>query len=97
MFILGTKTSEELLANEEQRLALVRCIEVIREAGNDVSVVVKAALPTIPWPATYGMRNRLIHNYGNTNYRVVFDMIRDDLPAMASVLAAYLSTHGHPV
>ncbi len=64
IFILGPATYQELMANEEERLALVRCIEVIGEAGHEVSPPVKAMLPSIPWPAMYGMRNRLIHDYG---------------------------------
>ena len=45
IFILGQRSFDELLANEEKRLALVRCIEVIGEAGHDVSPAVKDALP----------------------------------------------------
>ena len=36
IFILGERSFDALLANEEKRLALARCIEVIGEAGNDV-------------------------------------------------------------
>ena len=56
IFMLGNRSYEELMANEEKRLALVRCIEVIGEAGDKVSSPVKSALPAIPWPAMYGMR-----------------------------------------
>lgn len=56
IFMLGNHSFAEVLANEEKRLALVRCIEVIGEAGHEVSDPVKATLPTIPWPAMYGMR-----------------------------------------
>ncbi len=85
------------MANEEKRLALVRCIEVIGESGHEVSAAIKAALPSVPWPAMYGMRNRLIHDYGNTNYRVVFDVVNDDLSALAQTVAAFLAQQGYVV
>ena len=45
----------------------------------------------------YGMRNRLIHDCGNTNYKVVHDVVTNDLPGLASVLASFLAQHGHVV
>jgi uncharacterized protein with HEPN domain len=94
--ILGDLTLEGLMANEEKRLALARCLEVIGEAGHGVSPAVKSALNTIPWPSMYGMRNRLIHDYGKTNYQIVFESIRDDLPGMAPVIAPFLAANGYP-
>jgi uncharacterized protein with HEPN domain len=41
------------------------------------------------------MRNRLIHDYGNTNYRVVHDVVSGDLPGLATALASFLAQHGH--
>jgi uncharacterized protein with HEPN domain len=84
-----------LTIDEEKRLALVRCVEVIGEAGNEVGPTVRAMLPAIPWHAMTGMRNRLIHDYGNTNYLVVYDVVKDDLPQLASMIAAFLMQHGY--
>lgn len=97
VFILGGRSYDELMANEEKRLALVRCIEVIGEAGHEVSPAVQALMPSIPWPAMYGMRNRLIHDYGNTNYQVVYDVVKGDLPGLAAALALFLAQNGHVV
>jgi uncharacterized protein with HEPN domain len=50
IFILGSATYEEMMANEEKRLALVRCLEVIGEAGHDVSPPVSdASLDSVAW------------------------------------------------
>ena len=37
-------------ANAMAKLAVVRCVEVIGEAGHHVSPAVQAAQPTVPWP-----------------------------------------------
>lgn len=95
--ILGALSVDDMLAIEEKRLALVRCVEVIGEAGQKVSPAVKDALSDVPWPAMYGMRNRLIHDYGNTNYEVVYDVVVGDLPRLVSVIATFLSGYGHDV
>jgi uncharacterized protein with HEPN domain len=95
--ILGSNSFATLMVNEEKRLALVRCLEIIGEAGQKVSVAVKTGLPMVPWPSLYGMRNRLIHDYGNTNYEVVYDVVVEDLPAMASAIDGFLAQHGRRV
>jgi len=95
--ILGDLSFDALMSNDEKRLALVRCVEVIGEAGQRVSPVVKTMLPAVPWPAMYGMRNRLIHDYGNTNYEVVYDVVKDDLPSLASAIVSFLADHGHEI
>ncbi len=95
--ILGRRSYDELMTNEEKRLALVRCVEIIGEAGENVSPGVKSALASIPWPAMYGMRNRLVHDYGNTNYRVVYDVVSGDLPGMAGQVATFMAEQGHPL
>ncbi|TVR44130.1 MAG: DUF86 domain-containing protein [Planctomycetota bacterium] len=95
--ILGDCSFDELMGLEEKRLALVRCIEVIGEAGQKVSPVAKSALSAVPWPAMYGMRNRLIHDYGNTNYEVVYDVVTGDLPGLAAIIADFLVQHGQDI
>jgi uncharacterized protein with HEPN domain len=55
--LLGAKTIEEMTVDLGVRHGVVRCVEVIGEAGHQVSPAVQAALPTIPWPLMWGMRN----------------------------------------
>ncbi len=69
---------------------MVRCVEVIGEAGHQVSDKVEAELPTIPWHLMWGMRNRLIHDYGNTNYRIVYEVVREHLPGVIDSITTYL-------
>lgn len=89
--LLGGMTLPEMEANVMARLALARCVEVIGEAGQRVSPQVQEALPSVPWHLMYGMRNRLIHDYGNTNYEIVFKVVREELPGLIAILEARLS------
>ena len=36
----------------------------------------------IPWRAMKGMRNRIVHEYGNVDLAVVYDTIKNDIPKL---------------
>ena len=38
------------------------------------------------WYKVSGMRNRLVHDYGNVDYRVVFLTAKNDLPKLRSIV-----------
>lgn len=84
--LLGDSSLAELRDDLGKRHGVVRCIEVVGEAGHQVSDAVKAELSAIPWHLMYGMRNRLIHDYGNTNYRIVYEVVRQELPGLIATL-----------
>lgn len=47
--LLGDSLLDDLRNDLSKRHGVVRCVEVIGEAGHQVSDKVKAELPTIPW------------------------------------------------
>lgn len=89
--VLADRSLEALEADETSKLAVVRCIEVIGEAGHQVSPATQATLPTIPWHLMWGMRNRLIHDYGNTDYRIVYRVVREELPGLVAAIDTFLA------
>jgi uncharacterized protein with HEPN domain len=70
--IVADRTWEAFEADDTVKLAAVRCVEVIGEAGHKVSAEVQRSISTIPWHLMWNMRNRLIHDYGNTDFRIVY-------------------------
>ena len=38
-----------------------------------------------------GMRHRLVHDYGRTDYEIVWDVVQNKLPALCTELTAYLA------
>jgi uncharacterized protein with HEPN domain len=92
--ILDDMTQQQMQADAKTRHALVRCLEVIGEAAHQVSPPVRNALPTVPWPMMWGMRNRLIHDYGNTDYGIVYRVVAQDLPGLIEDLRVFLTEHG---
>jgi uncharacterized protein with HEPN domain len=69
-------------------LALTRLIEVIGEAASGVSVETRDSLPSIPWRNIVGMRNRLIHDYGNVNLDILWKTASEGIPELIAALGS---------
>ncbi len=92
--MLADRALDVFMTDETAKLAVVRCVEVIGEAGHQVSSTTQAALPTVPtvpWRLMWGMRNRLIHDYGNTDHRILHNVVIEELPTLAAVIEAFLA------
>lgn len=65
------KTQEEFKQDRKLHLSVVHLLEIIGEAGNQISEEVKEQYVDIPWKRIIGMRNRLIHGYFNIDLAIV--------------------------
>jgi uncharacterized protein with HEPN domain len=79
-------------ANRMLTLSLVKCIEIIGEAANQISPTLKASSPDIPWSVVIAMRHRLIHGYYDVDPDIVWDTIHEDLPTLIIQLEKLLTT-----
>ena len=75
-------SENEFLANSMAHDAVVRQIEIIGEAARNVSDEFQEKHSTVPWLKMIGIRNKIIHEYFNVNYAIVWDTIKDDLPRL---------------
>ena len=48
------------------------------------------AHPEIAWNQMYGMRNRIVHDYEGVNIRLVWEIIRDDIPELKRTITELL-------
>ena len=39
-----------------------------------------------PWNAIYGLRNRIVHDYGSVDLNVVFSTLKNDIPDLLELL-----------
>lgn len=73
--------------------AIVRTLAVIGEAANRVHKVAPdfvAAHPGVPWSLMRGMRNKIIHDYFDVAWDVVWNTVRDDLPPLLQQVKSLL-------
>jgi len=73
------------------RRAFVRSLEVIGEAAKHVSEPSRARHPDIPWRAMAGMRDRVVHDYLGVDYEIVWDVVRNKIPALRIELERILA------
>jgi uncharacterized protein with HEPN domain len=81
------KTRESLEENDELLgFAIVRAIEVVGEAASKVTLETRRDLTEIPWHNIIGMRNRIVHDYLNVDYDVVWAVVTKNLPPLVEQL-----------
>lgn len=74
--------------------ALVRAIEIIGEAANQLSLETRKSYSQLPWQAIVGMRNRVVHAYFDIDLDRVWDTVKDDLPQLITELKIILAGEG---
>jgi uncharacterized protein with HEPN domain len=62
--------------------AVIRRLLIIGEASNRISQVTQRNLPAIPWRFINGMRNRLVHEYDDIDFDIIWDTLQKSLPSL---------------
>lgn len=63
--------------------AFSRSIEIIGEAVKNLSQDFRNANNDIDWKKIAGMRDKLIHQYFSVDYDLIWDAVKNKLPAIA--------------
>ena len=62
--IIKNENHNSFVQNRVKRLAVERLIEIIGEAANHISVEIVEENKDIPWSKIIGLRNKIVHDYG---------------------------------
>lgn len=78
----------EELGNNEVLLdsMLFRMIQV-SENAKKLSDEYKEEKSNIPWNALSGLRNRIVHDYGNVDLHIVYETLKNDIPDLLELFA----------
>lgn len=68
----------------------IRKFEIIGEATKHIPAEIKQKHPDVPWKTMAGMRDRLIHAYFGIDYKLVWNIMRDELPGLKRKLQSIL-------
>ena len=86
------KSLPDFTDERQLHLAVTHLIELIGEAANHISLETQKLYPHIPWPKIIGMRHRLIHGYDFLDYRILWQTVQNDLPALIQLIEKILSS-----
>lgn len=74
--------SENLLLQDSMMFRLIQ----ISEKVNNLSMQYQEEHNEVPWFAIRGMRNRIVHDYGNVNLIVVYETLTHDIPEIKKII-----------
>ena len=52
----------------------------ISENAKKLSDEYRNSRPAIPWTAIFGLRNRIVHDYGNVDLGIIYSTLKDGIP-----------------
>ena len=73
-------------ADEDLRIVLAHLIQIIGEAASRVSQKTRDLNPDIPWKQIVGIRHRIVHDYMDVDYDILWEVVTRDLPPLVGVL-----------
>ena len=77
---------EELSKNEVLLDSMLFRMIQISENAKKMTDEYKREHSQIPWNALYGLRNRIVHDYGSVILDVVYDTLKNDIPEMLDLM-----------
>ena len=84
-FVEG-KTYQDVLDNEGLRLIVERELEIIGEAASKISPAFREAHPEIAWRSIIGLRNVIVHAYGDIDYERLWQIVINQIPELQALL-----------
>jgi uncharacterized protein with HEPN domain len=87
---LARLNREAFLADPEKQDAVLRRFEIVGEVAGRISPQTQALFPQVPFRAMRGMRNIIIHDYGEVDLELVWKTAKNDIPALILLLEAKL-------
>lgn len=77
---------DAFISNEVLVEACVFNLSQLGELANKVDTRFRATHPDVPWGEIYGLRNRIVHDYEGVNFRLIWEIIQEDLPELKKKL-----------
>ena len=88
-FVAGREVGD-LESDTMLRFALVRAIEILGEAANNLSKSTRESAASIPWSQIVAMRHRLAHAYFDINQEILWKTATLEVPRLLPELRALL-------
>lgn len=77
---------EELTSNEVLLDSVMFRLIQISENSLKLSEDFRKRYSEVPWKAIKGLRNRIVHEYGEVDLTVIYDTVKSDVPSLHKLL-----------
>ena len=88
------RTREEYDTDEDLRIVIAHLVQTIGEAAGRVSPEGRARYGDIPWKQVVGIRHRIVHDYMDVDYDVLWEVATGDLPGLIGALEGIVGREG---
>lgn len=79
-------TEERFAADEVLQDAMMFRLIQVSENTRKLTDAFKACYPQMPWSDVYGLRNRIVHDYGAVDLHIVYVTLTKDIPQLKKLL-----------
>lgn len=73
---------KDLMDDEDKKRGIVRSLEIIGEATKRIPADIKYKWNEMDWKAIAGMRDKLIHDYAEVDYDIVWNTVTHKIPEL---------------
>lgn len=67
--------------------AIVRNLEILGEAANNIPEELRARYTEVPWEKMVSMRNKVSHEYFGVDLSILWKTIEEDIPELKRLMA----------
>ena len=78
---LAGYSEDDFYRDRKTKDAVVRNLEIIGEASNQVTNEFKILHSNVEWRETADLRNKIIHDYSGIDYVLLWEIIKLDIPS----------------
>jgi uncharacterized protein with HEPN domain len=82
---------DRFMADSHWQDAVIRQLEIVGEATKKLSPELKLRFPSVPWRQISGLRDVLIHDYMGVDLNAIWEITRQNLPELKSVIEIILN------
>ena len=81
---------DEFESDFRTNFAVVRTLEIVGEATKRLPEFIREQYNDVPWKDMAGMRDRIVHGYDMIDLRIVWDTVRERIPAIKPIIQQIL-------
>ena len=89
-------TFDDFWHNSEKRDAVALRMTVLGESAQRIDKATEVALASIPFKGIRGMRNRIAHDYGPVDFKIVWAVTQQEIGPLIASLEAHFKGQSTP-